>query len=196
MSSTLGAAELKACCTASYSHPMARWLLGDSFHPGGLPLTSRLAGLLEIGRASRVLDAGSGLGTTAVHLAKTLGCETVGVTLESDGVAAGVELAQRDGVGALVSFVEGDIQEAEPRGAPFDVAVMECVLSIVPDKRRALGRVYAALGPGGRLGLSDVTVDGRLALRAGRTDRRRRLRGGCTVVRGIQRPRCAGRLHG
>ena len=158
----LAAAELKACCTASYSHPMARWLLGDSFHPGGLKLTSRLAELMDIGPGSRVLDAGSGLGTSAVHLAKTLGCETVGVTLESDGVAAGVELARKEGVDKLVSFAEGDIQDVGPNGAPFDAALLECVLSILPDKRRALGRLYAALGPGGRLGLTDVTVDGDL----------------------------------
>ena len=152
---TPAAADVAACCTVSYSHPAARWLLGESFHPGGLELAARLAGLMDIGPASMVLDVGSGLGASTVFLAKTLGCETVGVTLESDGVAAGVDMARREGVGKLASFVQGDIQEVELEGRSFDAALMECVLSIVPDKQMALRRVHASLKPG-------VTVDGRL----------------------------------
>ena len=161
-SPTPAAADVAACCTVSYSHPAARWLLGESFHPGGLELTARLAGLMNLGPASRVLDVGSGLGTSAVFLSKTLGCETVGVTLESEGVAAGIDRANREGVGELVSFIQGDIQEVELDGRSFDAAMLECVLSIVPDKRMALRRVHAALRPGGLLGITDVTVDGRL----------------------------------
>ena len=166
VSSTAGptpaAADVAACCTVSYSHPAARWLLGESFHPGGLDLTARLAGLMDIGPASRVLDVGSGLGASTVFLGKTLGCEMVGVTLESEGVAAGVDMARREGVGKLASFFQGDIQEVELEGHSFDAALMECVLSIVPDKQMALRRVHAALKPGGLLGITDVTVDGRL----------------------------------
>ena len=156
------AADVAACCAISYSHPAARWLLGESFHPGGLDLTARLAGLMDLGPACRVLDVGSGLGTSSVFLAKTLGCETVGVTLESDGVAAGVDRARLEGVGRLASFVQGDIQEVKLEASSFDAAMLECVLSIVPDKRMALRRTHAALKPGGLLGITDVTVNGRL----------------------------------
>ena len=34
-----------ACCSIIYSHPLATWLIGESFHPGGLALTEELAGL-------------------------------------------------------------------------------------------------------------------------------------------------------
>ena len=106
---------------------------------------------------------GSGLGASSVFLAKTLGCETVGVTLESDGVAAGVDRARLRGRRyGLASFVQGDIQEVELEASSFDAAMLECVLSIVPDKRMALRRTHAALKPGGLLGITDVTVDGRL----------------------------------
>ena len=156
------AAELRSCCAASYSHPAVRWLLGESFHPGGLALTSRLAKLVGVEPRSRVLDAGSGRGASAVHLAKTLGCEVVGVTLEADGVAAGLELAEREIVTDRVTFVEGDIQEVELEPGSFDVVLMECVLSILPDKVAALGRMQDLLQPGARIGLSDVTVSGPL----------------------------------
>ena len=41
-------AELAACCEILYSHPVAGWLMGDSFHPGGVELTARLAGLMGV----------------------------------------------------------------------------------------------------------------------------------------------------
>ena len=50
---TLAAEEIKACCAAAYSSPAARFLLGDSFHPGGAALTSRLARALQVGPGRR-----------------------------------------------------------------------------------------------------------------------------------------------
>ena len=51
-----GATELKQCCANLYESDIAKLLLGDSFHPGGLKLTERLARLLQLGPQSRVLD--------------------------------------------------------------------------------------------------------------------------------------------
>ena len=154
--------DLNACCAVSYSHPLARRLLGDSFHPGGLALTTRLVGLMDIGPDSRVLDAGSGLGASAVHLARTTGCHVTGVTLEAEGVAAGLELAQRHGVEGRVTLLQGDILEADLARGSFDAVLMECVLSILPRKIEALDRLYELLRPGGHLGLTDVTLNGSL----------------------------------
>jgi arsenite methyltransferase len=154
--------DLLDCCAGIYGHPMARWLLGDSLHPGGLALTGKLAGLLDLGPHSRVLDLGSGLGATAVYLARTLGCRVVGVTPEASGVAAGREMAHRQGVAGLVEFVQGDWSQAPLRESSFDAIVAECVLSILPDKEAALQRCYSLIGEGGRLGISDVIVSGTL----------------------------------
>ncbi len=151
---------LGACCAEAYGHPLARWLLGDSFHPGGLGLTTRLARLAGVGPGDWVLDVGSGLGASAVHLAGTTGCRVLGVTLEQEGVAAGVALAGSRGLQERVAFVQGDFLVEGLIGGPHDVALMECVLSLQPDKPAALRRLYGALGPGGRLALSDVTVEG------------------------------------
>ena len=118
--------------------------------------------LTAIGPDSLVLDAGSGKGTTAVHLAVTLGCRVMGITLEEDGVASGVELARQEGVADKVSFLQGDLADARADIAAFDVAIMECVLSILPDKPAALQRLHGVVCPGGRLGITDVTVNGPL----------------------------------
>ena len=155
-------AAVNACCVVSYTHPVVRWLLGDSLHPGGLALTTRVADLLGIDATSRLLDAGSGRGASAVHLAKTVGCHVTGVTLEEEGVAAGYDLARQHVVEERVSFLAGDIREvALPEGS-FDAVLMECVLSILSGKGAALGRLHGLLRPGGRLGLTDVTVQGEL----------------------------------
>ena len=137
-------------------------LLGDSLHPGGLELTSRLAGLLAIGADSSVVDAGSGRGATAVHLARDLGCSVVGITLEQQGVAAGRELAERHGVADRVDFIQGDLQKVDLSDRTFDFILMECVLSILDRKGAALEHLVGLLKPGGRLGLTDVTASGPL----------------------------------
>ncbi len=155
-------AELIACCVASYDHPAVRWVLGDSWHPGGLPLTTRLAEAAGVGTQSRVLDAGSGRGATAVHLAKTVGCRVVGVTLEPGGTAVADDLARHQGVEERTTFVQGDLMDAALEGERFDAVLMECVLSILSDKPAALRGLYGLLRPGGRIGLTDVTVSGAL----------------------------------
>ena len=154
--------DLAACCVDVYSHPIARWLFGDSFHPGGLALTQRVARQAGVGPGSRVLDLGSGRGASAVHLAETLGCEVTGMTLEATGVEAGQHRAMERGVDHLVQFRRGDIQDLPLGDRAYDVGMMECVLSILPAKAETLSRLRAALKPGGTVVVTDVTVSGPL----------------------------------
>jgi SAM-dependent methyltransferase len=150
--------DLSGCCAITYGHPLARFLLGDSLHPGGLSLTTRLSDLMGIDSTSRVLDVGAGLGATSVHLARSVGCHVTGVTLEEDGIVAGNELAAENGVEDLVNLMHGDVMQVDLAGERFDFIVMECVLSILDDKSAALRRLCGLLRPGGRIGLTDVTV--------------------------------------
>ena len=154
--------DVNACCAVTYGHPLVRWLLGDSLHPGGLSLTSRLARLMGIDRSSSVLDAGSGVGASTVHLARTIGCRATGVSLEAEAVTAGYELARRHGVQDRVSFVQGDIRSVELPDAPFDYILIECVLSILAGKAAAISSLDGLLRPGGRIGMSDMTLSGPL----------------------------------
>ena len=154
--------EINVCCAISYSHPLARWLLGDSFHPGGLALTARLGQALGVGAESHVLDIGSGRGVSAVHLAQTFGCKVTGITLESDGIEAGDRLAAQRGVEDRVSFVEGDFLNTSLAPESFDAIIAECVLSILVQKRAAVERIGRLLKHGGRFGLTDVTIDGEM----------------------------------
>ena len=137
---------------------------GRLFPPGGLALTSQLALAAGIDANSRVLDMGSGLGATAVHLAKTVGCQVVGVTLEREGVEIGHQLARHHELDGKVTFLQGDIYQVALEAESFDAVLMECVLSILGDKATAIRLINGLLRPGGSLGITDVTVNGPLPI--------------------------------
>src|SRR6266852_9193733 len=78
---------LKQCCAKLYESDLAKVLLGDSFHPGGLKLTERIGSLLRLTPESQVLDVASGNGTSACFLAEQFGCHVVGIDYRSTNVA-------------------------------------------------------------------------------------------------------------
>jgi len=152
--------ELNACCASAYSHPAARYLLGDSLHPGGLALTEKLASQLELSGESRVLDVGCGPGATSLFLAEKYGAAVTGVTLEEAGAAELQSRATEQGLDEQIDVITGDIATVALNLAKFDAAIAECVVSIFEDKPAILQRVFDAMRPGGRLAISDVIVEG------------------------------------
>src|SRR5258708_12260829 len=74
-----GTETLKQCCAKLYESDLAKILLGDSFHPGGLRLTERLGSLLHLTQQSRVLDVASGKGTTPLYLSQRFDCHFVSI---------------------------------------------------------------------------------------------------------------------
>ena len=154
--------NLQTCCADMYGHPLVQWVLGNSMHPGGLALTGKLASLLNLASDDQVLDVGSGYGATAVHLARAVGCRIVGITLEEQGGVVGCELARQHRVADHVMLLRGELGQASLLNGSFDALVMECVLSILENKEAAIRLCRVLLRPGGRLGLTDVTVSGTL----------------------------------
>jgi cyclopropane fatty-acyl-phospholipid synthase-like methyltransferase len=147
-----------ACCSIIYSHPLATWLIGGSFHPGGLALTDELAELTELSAGKRLLDAGCGRGASTIHLAESTGCDAVGLTLESDGVKRGNTLAEAKGLSKQVRFVQDDILHVDTAMGEFDVVLMECVLSTLEQKPESLRQLFRMTKPGGYIALTDVTI--------------------------------------
>ena len=158
----LDSGPVGACCSIIYSHPLATWLIGESFHPGGMALTDELAQLSGLGPGKRLLDAGCGRGASTVHLVDSTGCEAVGLTLESDGVERGRQLAEAKGVQDRVTFVQDDILHMDTAIGEFDVVLMECVLSTLEQKPESLRQLYRITRPDGYIALTDVTVTGKL----------------------------------
>jgi SAM-dependent methyltransferase len=154
--------EIKTCCAALYESDLARLLLGDSFHPGGLRLTQRLGEILELGLHSRVLDVASGKGESALFLAEHFGREVVGIDFGIENVRHATERAGKAGVGHLVRFEKGDAEKIAYSNASFDALICECAFCTFPDKRAAARELARVLRPQARIGLSDLTKSANL----------------------------------
>ena len=153
------APAIKACCAAAYSTAAARFLLGDSFHPGGRALTAELIGALGVGPDDTVVDVASGPGTSAIQVARATGCRVIGVDLSPANVASAAAAADAAGCSDRVRFVQGDAEALPLDTGTLDGALCECALCTFPDKPQAVRELARVLRPGARLGLSDMTAD-------------------------------------
>jgi arsenite methyltransferase len=156
------AGEIKQCCAALYQSDLARLLLGESFHPGGLRLTRRLGELLDLQPGRRVLDVASGKGESAFFLARQFGCEVTGIDFGADNVAESRARAQAEGLAHNVRFESGDAEKLAASDGSFDTVICECAFCTFPDKCAAAAEFARVLRPGGRVGLSDLTRSGPL----------------------------------
>lgn len=103
-----------------------------------------------LGPGRRVLDAGCGVGGTAISLAETHGVHVTGLTICEPHVAVATEQAERRGVGHLVEFVYGDFMNLPFPEASFDAVLNHESFCYAEDKRAYLRGVYRVLKPGGR----------------------------------------------
>src|SRR5260370_18836975 len=114
---------LKQCCAKLYESDLAKILLGDSFHPGGLRLTERLGSLLRLTAESRVLDVASGKGASAFFLAEQFGCHVVGVDYGGQNIANANDPPELKGLTSRRRF-----QRGRAARLPFPDACLRSVL--------------------------------------------------------------------
>lgn len=153
------AETVKSCCAAAYGVDLIALFLGESYHPGGLALTSRLADTLALRPGERVLDVASGVGTTAVLLAETCAVEVLGIDLGDSQVETARVRAANVGLGDRARFDIGDAERLPVDDVAFDAAVCECAFCTFPDKATAAAELFRAVRPGGRIGISDVWLE-------------------------------------
>ena len=154
--------EIKLCCATFYQSDVVRMLLGDVFHPGGLALTQHLGEAIGLGPGDRVLDVACGRGVSAVHLAERFGCHVTGLDYGAENIEAAQALGDEKGVAHLTAFRTGDAEGLPFDAGSFDVVVSECSFCTFLDKATAAAEMVRVLSPGGRLGLTDMTVNGPL----------------------------------
>ena len=107
--------------------------LGSS--PARVVRMLRLAG---IAKGQRLLDLGCGKGAAATHIARTLGCQCVGVDAMPEFISEAAATARSEGLSRRTRFIVGDARRAEfPR--KFDAAIMLGLFD-VPEARRVLRR--------------------------------------------------------
>lgn len=117
----------------------------------------------RIRKGDTVLDLGSGAGNDCFIARALTGEEgrVVGLDFAGAMLQKARENAQRLGY-ENVEFVHGDIEEM-PFKEPFaDVIISNCVLNLVPDKKRAFVEMHRVLKPSGHFCISDVVISGTL----------------------------------
>lgn len=154
----MNAEQVKSCCVAAYGHDLVGLLLGESYHPGGLRLTRRLADALALRPGARVLDVACGTGASTLLLAREHGAVVDGIDLGPAAVAAATAAAAEAGLTDRVHVQVADAEALPFEDGVFDAVVCECALCTFPDKSSAAREFARVLRPGGRLGLTDVTV--------------------------------------
>jgi len=142
---------------------MIKLIFGDSIHPGGLTLTRELGEELGLNSDDKVLDIASGLGTSAIFLAKEFGSEVIGIDLSQKNVNEANLLVKNKKLDN-VSFMVGDAESLEFQNQEFDVVISECSFCIFPNKALAAQEMNRVLKQGGRLGVSDVAIEKELPI--------------------------------
>ncbi|HEV7213972.1 MAG TPA: methyltransferase domain-containing protein [Chloroflexota bacterium] len=112
-----------------------------------------LARQLGLRTAQRILDAGCGVGGSAIWLAKTYGCEVVGITPVASQVLRARRFAGKHRVADHVQFEQQDYTATTYPAASFDVVWAIESACHARDKRRLLAEARRLLRPGGQLGI-------------------------------------------
>ena len=130
----------------------------DQFHYYGIDAVRAGAGIIGLGRDSRVLDVGSGLGGPARYLAHTVGCHVTALELQEDLHALASTLTRRCGLDSRVTHVRGNALTHPLPAGGFDAAVSWLALHHIPSRPRLASRLAAAIRPGGRIYIEDLVV--------------------------------------
>lgn len=116
-------------------------------HIGGRPATEQLLKMARIESDHHVLDAGCGVGTTAIEVASGFECQVTAVDISPDLV----NRAQRNvdaKVGDAVTVKQGDVLDLEFADDTFDRVIVEAVTMYL-DRDRATGELVRVCKPGG-----------------------------------------------
>jgi SAM-dependent methyltransferase len=130
----------------------------EDFHTMGRFATSQLVELAQITSASKVLDAGSGVGGTARYVADRYRCTVEAVDLTDEYCQTNRWLNQLVGLDNRISVRQADVTELPFAEGTFDVVISQHVQMNVADKARLYSEARRVLRGGGRLALWDITI--------------------------------------
>lgn len=143
------ARELTETETAAIDGARLMAALGKKvIHVGGRPSTEQLFELARFESGQHVLDAGCGVGSTAIEIASSFGCQVTAIDISPSMVERATANVRAAGLEDTVTVQQGDILALEFPDDTFDRVVVEAVIMFV-DRARATKELVRVCKPGG-----------------------------------------------
>lgn len=124
-----------------------------------LRMTRKVTDTLGLRPGEHLLDAGCGPGETAVYVARTADVRVTGITVSGFEIDRANQRAEAGGVSDRVTVQYGDFTALSFPDGTFDAVLALESLQNAPDLGQALGELYRVLRPGGRISLSDFSLE-------------------------------------
>ena len=117
----------------------------------------------KIKKGDVVVDLGSGAGNDCFVARHETGAEgkVIGIDFTPKMIEKARSNAEKMGF-HNVEFRQGDIDNMPINNSVADVIVSNCVLNLVPDKKKVISEIHRVLKPGGHFSISDVVLVGEL----------------------------------
>lgn len=165
------AVNAASCCGATKpSNKIYNIMMDDYSHLDGYAEDADLGlgcglptAFAQIKPGDTVIDLGSGAGNdcfVARHETGPTG-KVIGIDFTPSMIAKARINADKLGFNN-VEFREGDIDNMPVGDAVADVVVSNCVLNLVPDKKKVIAEMHRVLKPGGHFSVSDIVLEGEL----------------------------------
>lgn len=126
----------------------------------GCGLPTEFAGIKS---GNTVLDLGSGAGNDVFIARRTVGesGKLIGIDFTDEMIEKARLNCDKLGYNN-VEFRKGDIEKMPVGACTIDVAISNCVLNLVPNKKKAFSEIFRVLKPGAHFCVSDIVIKGEL----------------------------------
>lgn len=146
-----------SCCTNFYESDIVKFLLGESFHPGGVEITLMLAQTLNLKPGNTIIDIACGLSTSLMQIIPNFQVFGIGIDLSYHNLSIAIKRANSNGVGYNLALIQADSHNLPFRSFATTSVMSECSFCIFLDKPKASNEIYRVLEVNGSYSFADVT---------------------------------------